>query len=338
MGNTTLEVLLPLIYIIPSLILYVMELIIMICYRSNTKFTGSFFTIFVCSAINNIFCEIFYFLTYRATKVPIFASFFSSFSDSGFFITLPTFITYIAGAAQAMLDFCICFNRFTVFYLGAKHVEFWRRWCKIILIVVYIIAAGITWEAWVFKVKITPVDPLQIDSGFNWGITDPNVIPWIKVPLLIAGNVIITASWSFMMNLYVCWFLLKRKTTKKNTGFSISSSDVRLFSFNLLIFLTQATQFFLQMIFLFSPKERAIYSFTVKIQFVVMDINCLASAWFILLTSSPLRKAIFRLIFCRVFDNKIHFLKKLSSNVSGPKKRVQTAPPTITIFRTVNLH
>lgn len=282
MNSITLEILLPLIYIIPSLILYTIELFIMIFYRHDTKFTGSFFTIFVCCTINNIFCEVFYFLTYRAPKAPIFISIFLNFSESGFFITLPIFITYLAGAVQPMLDLCICFNRFTVFALRAKHFIFWKKWCKIILIAVYAIGIGITWwvgllqkiiitilvwtkllktknvqflslnrifrEAWLFQVKIIPASSSDINAGFNWGVTDTSAVSWMNIPIIIAANVTITAIWSLMMNLYVCWFLLKRNMTKKTTvgGFVISAADMRLFFFNLLLFGTQATQFALQ--------------------------------------------------------------------------------------------
>ncbi|KAE9553373.1 hypothetical protein FO519_003436 [Halicephalobus sp. NKZ332] len=289
--NNDVFILFPLTYIIPTYILYTVELFTMFVNRRGTKFAGSFFNIWVSSAINNLICSILYFVTYRGSKAVILGRIYSIIPSSGFFITLILFIVYGSGSTQVVLDLVLCFNRFTVVWMGTKHVTFWKKYCKIILFIAFCIPAATTWETWFFDVKLSLKNASDPNQGYVWNPTNTKAIPWMQTPLIICGTVVITATLSFLMNCYVCWYLLKQKKNK-NGGKMISKQDLKLFLYNLLIFLTQAVQFCLQMVFLLLPPGHILYSFAISIQFFVMDVNSLAPAWFILFMSSALRTSI----------------------------------------------
>ncbi|KAE9553374.1 hypothetical protein FO519_003437 [Halicephalobus sp. NKZ332] len=270
-ADTDILILLPLVYIIPTYILYIVELFTMFVNRSEMKFAGSFFNIWVSSAVNNLVCSILYFLTFRGAKAPALVGFYSIFPESGGFVTLILFVVYCTGAAQVVLDLILCFNRFTVVWLEARHVAFWKRYCKIFLFLAFLYPILTSWEAWFFDVRVLPVNASDLTQGYNWVPINPGAIPWMPIPLIVSGTVVITSTLSFLMNCYVCWYLLKQKKNK-NGKKAVSKHDTRLFLYNLLIFFTQLVQLYLQ--------------------FFVMDVNSLAPAWFILFMSSTLRTSI----------------------------------------------
>ena len=83
------------------------------------------------------------------------------------------------------------------------------------------------------------------------------------------------------------------------------------------------------MVFLIAPKEHSAYSFAIRMQFIVMDINSLASSWFLLLTSTSIRRAIFRLITCGECKPNIVFVKKATSSLCEGRRKVQPSAVVI---------
>ena len=243
-----LLILLPLIYMIPTYVLYIIELFTMFINRAGTKFAGSFFNIWVSSAINNLICSILYYLAYRGTKAPSLYGFYSILPEYGFFTTLILFIVYLTGAAQSFFDLLVCFNRFTIFAFKAKYGNFWKNYCKYLLFLCLLIPTLTSWEAWFFEVELFPVNSSDHSQGFSWTSTNPGAVPWMSVPMIVSVTVVITASLSFIMNSYVCWFLVKQSKVK-NTKKLVSNHDMKLFLYNLLIFVTQLIQLFLQVSF-----------------------------------------------------------------------------------------
>ncbi|KAE9553372.1 hypothetical protein FO519_003435 [Halicephalobus sp. NKZ332] len=291
MTNTDLFILLPLIYIIPTYMLYLVELFVIFINRKETKFTSNFFNIWVSSAINNLICSLLFFLTSRGSSASALSKFYSDLPESGFFITLMLFIVYCSGASQVIFDLILCFNRFTVVWLEARHVAFWKKYCTVFLFLGFFFPVSTSWETWFFEVKLLPINASDFTQGFFWSPTNFNAIPWMSLPLIVSGTATITATLSFLMNCYVCWYLLEQKKNK-NGSKMISKNDTKLFFYNILIFLTQLVQLSIQMIFMFYPQNDPMHLFAIRVQYFVMDVNSLAPAWFILLMSSALRVSI----------------------------------------------
>ena len=243
--RTDILILFPLIYMVPTYVLYIIELFTMFINRAGTKFAGSFFNIWVSSAINNLICSVLYYLTYRGTKAPALFNFYSLLPTSGFFTTLIIFIVYCSGAIQVILDLVLCFNRFTVILLGTRYIHFWKRYCKYFIFFAFFLPTLTSWEAWVFEVKLFPVNASDYSKGYSWVATNTAAIPWMSIPIIVASTVVITSSLSFVMNCYVCWYLIGQKR-HKNGGKVFSNHDRKLFFYNLLIFFAQVIQLFLQ--------------------------------------------------------------------------------------------
>ena len=240
----------PLIYMIPTYVLYCMELFVMFINRKRTQFAGSFFHIWVTSAINNLLCSILYFLINKGTEAPALYGFYSLLPESGFFPTLFMFILYFSGAFQSIIDLVLCFNRFTVVLLGTKYRDFWHNYGKYFIFVPFLIPVLMTWQTWFYDVKLFPMDPSDHTQGYLWSPMNFTIISWAPLPIIITSNVIITATLSFLMNSYVCWYIIKQKKGEPRRGV-VSNHDIKLFLYNLLVFFVQLVQLFLQVNFWF---------------------------------------------------------------------------------------
>ena len=243
-----LFILLPLIYLFPSYVLYILELLVLTIYQNSVKFSGSFIQIFFVYSVNNILASVVYFLTFRGTDCPSLFKFYESLPKHHFLITLTVFLTFLTGAYQIILDVCISLNRFTVIILGNRHNEFWMKWVNVIVFGSLIISLIIVWPIWTVNVGVFYIIPEDPTAGYIWGFIEDFTVPWPSMQTLAALNIFICGTLSFLMNGYVCYFLLKVRWRKVQTNSipKLSNHDIRLIIFNFLIFGAQIIQLGLQ--------------------------------------------------------------------------------------------
>ena len=122
-----------LIYIIPSYILYLLILWIMFLSPAKNNFSGSFYKLFGCSAINYLIQSIFYYFTLRFSYTPVFFPLVKDCAKSSWIYPIMYIFMFYSAAALHLYSVALSFNRFTVFIFKAGYAKFWKRWLKYIL-------------------------------------------------------------------------------------------------------------------------------------------------------------------------------------------------------------
>lgn len=128
-----LKHLLSLLYIVPSLILYIIILYLIFFSSSKQKFSASFYWIFGFSAINYILHAVVYYFLIRFTAIPAFFTFLQNSPKENFFYPIFYALLYYSGHGIHLYSLMISFNRFTIFILKTRYDTFWRNYLKYIL-------------------------------------------------------------------------------------------------------------------------------------------------------------------------------------------------------------
>ncbi|KAE9553371.1 hypothetical protein FO519_003434 [Halicephalobus sp. NKZ332] len=304
-----MRVLGPLIYIIPTFLLYFLLLKIIFFSKNREKFRTSFYSLFGVSAINNMVYCIFYFIFYRTTNAPIFLPLLSLLPERHFLLTMVPWIMFHAMYTQNFLDCIIAFNRFTVIYLKTNYRNFWKKHLLQILVT---------------DVAIKFMNESDPDEGYRWDMFRQDILPpWWKNASNMALVTLVTASLSLFFNFYVSFKLLKQKFLKTKENLKFSRQDFQLTIFSCFLFLNQIGNFTLQVMFIYvTDEEQKTEMF--RAQFWVVDVNTMTPAWFLCIMSRNIRRELIDMFRC----NSIEPQQESTVFSTGPSKQ----PPPIIVF------
>ena len=241
----------PLSYIVPSYLLYLITLYVMFLSKSKSNYTGSFYKIFGVSAINSILNSLFYYFFTRAMACPAFLSFYDALPNKGFAVTLYYILLYDTQHSSCLFDLLLSFNRFTVIIFKAKYKSFWRNKLMFVIPFMFLLPNLITQHLWFADVQLKLYNESNPTRGY---ILDSQVdIPYMKNSRNTSIVVLTCAVLSLCMNLYVCGFLIRQRWQNKAGNASAnnktSTHNIKLFCFNLLVFSTQLASGTLQVSF-----------------------------------------------------------------------------------------
>lgn len=236
--------LLALIYIIPSIYLYSVILYIIFFSSVKHKFSSSFYGLFGFSAINYIFHSVSYYILFRLINIPFFFSFVESWPNENILYLIGYAIGYYAFAVTNFCNLAISFNRFTIFILKNSYNTFWIRWLKWIIFGCIIIPI-----VFICNLPFLGIQKIKTsDTVFYIGQTVYDFLPWWQPWQIMFYRLAIISVLSLIMNSYVIYSLVKRKSNNSNS-IQLSNQDSAAIAYNLLIFAIELFQCILQVCF-----------------------------------------------------------------------------------------
>ena len=289
---------------IPTYLLYVLILYTVLCSSRRSYFSTSFYKLFCLSAVNNITLHITSYLSLRAVGTPMFIPIFEALPESGFFITLIPVICYHCGVVINFIDFFISFSRITVILLKENYKEFWRRMMIWVYVAVLLAPNIFTWHFWFTDVKIKPYNDSDLEQGYYWEPYSEQNVPWMKnsrnMTIVIFGCGIP----SFLMNSYVCFYLIKQKFFSRSDSVKRYSEkqNIQLLVYSCLIFITQMCLGLVQLAFTVAT-DKVLLDIAFSQVHYMLDIVALSPAWFLLIVDSALRQALFQAFVSKVMSN-----------------------------------
>ncbi|KAE9555229.1 hypothetical protein FO519_001579 [Halicephalobus sp. NKZ332] len=256
--------------------------------------------------------------------------------ESGFFLTFALVICYHCGAATPIIDLFISFNRFTVIFLNVKYHEFWRKMMPWVYGIVLVVPNFFTWHLWLTDVRNELVNASDPDQGYYWDQYATENVPWMQNSRNTMITFFICAIPSFLMNLYICCYLLKRKFSKMNSNNAYSDTqNVRLFVYTILIFITQVCLGCIQLILTVST-DWVLLEYVYSYMLYMFDVVALTPAWFLFVMNKSLRDAIFQMgVFKKILNKKsstivivasLHSETNTISNINQSISRTKSLP------------
>lgn len=241
-ASQNLKFFLPLIYVIPSYILYVVIICIIFFSKIKHKFSGSFYKLLGFSAMYNLISSIIYFLNIRMMKTPIFIPFVNTWGTRGVLVTfLHTFTWYLTNATH-LFNFMLPFNRFTVFFLRTSYQKFWTRYLKIFLGFCVLFPILLIWHIPFTDIFIKLENDSNVDGTRYLTELHPEVIGWMNNPRNFAVLITLTSSMSLLMNIYVIVKLMQQRycqSFESQLQGKVSPQDIKLTMYSMLIFATE---------------------------------------------------------------------------------------------------
>uniref|UniRef100_A0A7E4VCD1 Serpentine receptor class gamma n=1 Tax=Panagrellus redivivus TaxID=6233 RepID=A0A7E4VCD1_PANRE len=188
----------------------------------------------------------------RILGAPVFLSFVESLPTDGAFPMVFAFLGYGSIYCGQCLNALLSFNRFSVIYLKANYVDFWKKYLKYFLIAAFTIPILMTIQFTVTQ----PAILFYLDSEPQMGyylkerVSKPIYNKSARSAVLFG----FTGVCAFCMDIYVLKHLMKhRQKTKARVGITVavsmsdlSPTNARFLAFNLLIFGCECMVAFIQ--------------------------------------------------------------------------------------------
>lgn len=234
--------LLPVSYMVPSYILYIITLSVLFLFKSRSNFNGSFYKIFGFSSINSVLNSLLYYFYTRGTAAPVYLPFLSIWPTSGFFITLYYVLLYNTQHSSSLFDLLLAFNRFTVIIFKVTYKQFWRKYLKFIIPLIYLLPNILTWHLWFTDVQLKIYNVSNPARGYVFDSFASDRVPWMKNSRNTSIVVFSCSSICFLMNVYVCGYLIYqgyKNYSGSTSNNKTSPHNIKLFIFNLLVFAGQ---------------------------------------------------------------------------------------------------
>lgn len=234
-----LKFILPLIYIIPSFIIYFIVLHLIFLGKNKSKFSGSFYKIFGCSAINYMIHATIYYFVLRVPTTPSFLPFVRTWPKRGPLLVAMFMILYYSAMANHLYSVLMSFNRFTVFILKIRYKPFWQKYVKWFILVCVLSPFLGVWQFILTDIVIEPDFDDQPNGTVHLTRFNKDVVPWMNHASILFYELCITASFSLFMNVVVVIYLIKQKYFHTAQSQAVSSQDIKMFIYSVLVFSTE---------------------------------------------------------------------------------------------------
>ncbi|KAE9552777.1 hypothetical protein FO519_003994 [Halicephalobus sp. NKZ332] len=259
-----------LVYIIPSIILYVIEIYVMFIGIHKPKFNKSSFNrIFLVYAVNNIIASILYYFFFRMGPATVFSGLFEQIT--GFNIVLALFwqLLYHTSLTTNLLDLILSMNRFTAMLAPARYQALWDRKTKWVVAFVIVFPYVCFWYI-PFREPTMAYD--NITNAYSMVLMKPLPITWPS-----SSNILGT-----------CVTLRKRRHMVADSTYQ---QEKVYFFFMLCVFVNQLLSCSTQ--WMLSYVSQNVADFIHTYQFIIADLGGWLPAWALFLTSFTLRKVVY---------------------------------------------
>ena len=227
-------VLCQLIYIIASIILYIVEIYVMFFGSRRFRFnTASFNKIFFIYGVDNILTGILYYFFFRMSATPVFFNLFEHLVGSNTVLVFFWQLVFYGAMISYLLDLCLSFNRLTAILMPLRYKTLWEDKIKWIVILFIIISFVAFWPLSFMQVIFKYDTNLQ---AYQMSETATPPIPWPTSTSTLGICVTVTCIGCFLCNVYVGFKLHRRR----NVMTDVKQKQERwYFLFIMSIFLTQ---------------------------------------------------------------------------------------------------
>uniref|UniRef100_A0A7E4VU84 Serpentine receptor class gamma n=1 Tax=Panagrellus redivivus TaxID=6233 RepID=A0A7E4VU84_PANRE len=225
------------VYIIPSVIMYLLLLNIYCFSRERAKFKSAFYKIFTIQSIASIFSSVAFELCVRLPPAPAATPLLKLLPWQGPVPTVMLVICYHVNAVLFICEGIISFNRATAIFLGREFDEFWEKAMKYVYAIVIVLPNVVTFSLWYQHVTIDYLDPSNPEGGLSWDkrIVDPltRIITTVNLFVLFAA----ICGWTIVWNVYTFYFITYRHKKGASYSTQLNKGDVKLsfFCFNICV-------------------------------------------------------------------------------------------------------
>ena len=237
-------VLFQLLYIIPSILLYILEIYAMFFGSGKSKFNKSSFNkLFVIYAVNNIIADLMYYFFLRMVASPIFFGLLKKVSGCRTFLGILWQLLLHTSIVTNSLDLILSLNRLTVILTSMRFKTFWNGKIKWVIIFIIIFPYICFWYF-----PFQGIDILYDDTLNRYRVSIPlsNIISWPLYPNIVGGCVAISCIGCFFTNAYIGFKLHYRKNIVINTNDQLETVH---FAFMICVFITQILSISTQVVF-----------------------------------------------------------------------------------------
>ena len=202
-------ILFQLVYIIPSIILYVTEIYVMFFGARKTIFNKSSFNkIFFIYAVNNIIAEILYYFFFRMRNSLIFAEVFEKVFKFRNILLFFWQLLFHTSMTTNLLDLVLSFNRFTATIMSVRYAGFWIGKIKWVVIFIILFPAVSFWSLPFRGIMLTQVNTSKVP---RIDFIKPPPILWPSPTDILGACVTVTCVGCFFCNAYVGFKLHQRR-------------------------------------------------------------------------------------------------------------------------------
>ena len=228
------QVLFQLIYIIPSIILYIMEIYVMFFGIHKSRFnTASFNKLFAIYAVNNVIAEILNYFFLRMGSAPVFFGLFERISGTHLVLALFWQLYYHTMLVNILVDFVLSINRFTAVLIPLRYKHFWDdkiKWIVICMIVVPYICF------WPFPFeKITIMYNSEVNQYHPFFGADPPIL-WPYATGIIQTCTTVTCISCLLFNIFVGFKLHRKRNIISDSNYQ---QEKVYFFFTICVFVNQ---------------------------------------------------------------------------------------------------
>ncbi|KAE9552779.1 hypothetical protein FO519_003996 [Halicephalobus sp. NKZ332] len=278
-----------LIYIIPSIILYILEVYVMFFGIHKSKFNNSSFNhIFAIYVVNNIISEIMYYFFTRMISAPMFSGFFEKISGTSIILGVFWQLLFHTLLVNNLLDLVLSLNRFTAVLMPIRYKTLWIGKIRWILAVIIILPYILFW----------PIPFEEVTIAYN-NVSEEHYIffnkfppiTWPFVTAIFSVAITVMCFGCLLCNVYVGFKLRRRKNIVADLNYQ---QEKVYFFFMMFIFASQLLS--CSSMWMLNYGNADVFEFALKYQFIVYDLSSLIPAWGLFLTSSTLRKGIYEVV------------------------------------------
>ena len=198
-----------LVYIIPSFILYFIEIYVMFFGAQRSKFnTISFNKIFFIYAVNNIIAEILYYFFFRIAYASLFFEFFKRILGYHIILTILWQLLFHTSLNISLIDLILSINRFTDIVIPVQSKALWDGKIKWVIVVVVIFPMICFWNFQFVELTLIYANSSEI---FYLTARKESPIEWPSASNILGPCVTIACVGCLILNAYVGFKIHKRK-------------------------------------------------------------------------------------------------------------------------------
>uniref|UniRef100_A0A8R1UWC0 Serpentine receptor class gamma n=1 Tax=Pristionchus pacificus TaxID=54126 RepID=A0A8R1UWC0_PRIPA len=187
------------------LILYFAVLLTIL--KPGTPFKGSFYVLFVASAVVDLLMVVVTFHEFRMMKFPLVNGSFKNY-DCKFCLGARISISYVCPFAQDLLNCFVALNRFTSIRMPARHANIWRILVPFGICFSYLLSITVfTFSA--FRVMYHV--PLNVSDYvvYMLVVEDDSFVPWLNFHMISTIEMLITSTIIIALYSMAAWSLRK---------------------------------------------------------------------------------------------------------------------------------
>ena len=220
-------------YIIPSILLYIVEIYVMFFGVRKSQFNTSFNKLFFIYAVNNIVADVLYYFFFRLNALPILFGFFEQFSHFRILTVTLWQVLLHTSLTTNLLDLLLSFNRFTAIAIPLQYKAFWVGRIKLIMVFIIIFPCICFWN---MSFQETTFVYYNISKTYNMFPKKSSPIPWPFHTTILGACVTIACVGCLLCNISVGIMLCR---LKDHTSDQKYTQDKFYFVFIMCVFTNQ---------------------------------------------------------------------------------------------------